>query len=127
MTKLAPEFIEGQKKKFLGALRRNGGFVRAASRTVATNYRTFYDWRKIDNEFAQAWDDILDETGERVEKLFYKEHCVGKKRNMIAQMFYLKCKRGYRESHDDIPTRDIPVWNDLSSDNSGDKGDEDTE
>lgn len=92
------EGAKRKKRKFLKAFEANGGFAYAAAKSAGVCKSVAYEWRQKDTDFREAWEEIAERSGEAVENSFYKNHCTGEKPNPVAQIFYLKCKRNYRES-----------------------------
>jgi hypothetical protein len=89
-----------KKAKFLKVITKNGGFTSKACKEKGVNISrmTLQDWRKKDPVFNNAIEDILEQCGEEIEDLFYNENCKGKNADNVSRMFYLKCKRNFREN-----------------------------
>lgn len=80
---------------FLQGLRESGTVLHAAE-FAGINRITAYQWRKVFPEFAQAWDDALEDPIDRVEKTLYTMAVSGN--NVTATMSYLRHNRAkYRE------------------------------
>lgn len=102
------------KAEWLAALRSNVT-VAAACRTVGIGRRTVYSAREVDEEFARAWDDIVAESTDEMEREAYRravegvEEPVYQRGELVGQvrrysdqllMFLLKARRPevYREN-----------------------------
>lgn len=117
---------------FLQGLRESGTVLHAAE-FAGINRITAYQWRKVFPEFAQAWDDALEDPIDRVEKTLYTMAVSGN--NVTATMSYLRHNRAkYREetriivSKDDIDAaielavmeHQLPMIETLAMESSGD-------
>ncbi len=86
-----------KKKSVLEALRANMGNVSAACDAVGISRKTFYQWKKEDEEFASLTEDLDDVVLDIVEGSLLEQIKGG---NVTATIFYLKTKgkrRGYVE------------------------------
>jgi hypothetical protein len=96
---------EATEKKllFLQGLADSGTVIHAAE-LAGINRRTAYLWRSTDAEFRAQWDEVLENTTDRVERSLYNQ-AVSEK-NVVATIFYLKANRAkYRDRVQlDIPT-----------------------
>jgi hypothetical protein len=95
--------LERKKKKFLERLAEKNGFVHSTCKSLGVGYRrsTVYEWKTKDKVFSKEWDDIQDACGEEVEESFRDNFLTGDNPDPKSQMFYLKCKRGYRDKEHD--------------------------
>lgn len=85
------------KKEVLERLEDSLGIVTMACKNVGISRKTFYEWKKNDEEFAKAVKDIQEVTLDFVESQLHKQIKDG---NVSAAIFYLKTKgkeRGYIE------------------------------
>lgn len=60
------------RKKFLEELEANNGDVSVSSRAVSICRSALYDWRRDDETFASAWDDIVESGTARLEREAYR-------------------------------------------------------
>lgn len=88
------------KAEFLTTLEQSAGLVATACRKAGINRSTYYKWRKDDDEFAQAADDIKELQKDAVEALILKKLKDGDTAMLI---FYAKTQmkdRGYVERNE---------------------------
>lgn len=88
------------KAEFLTTLEQSAGLVATACRKAGINRSTYYKWRKADDEFAQAADDIKELQKDAVEALILKKLKDGDTAMLI---FYAKTQmkdRGYVERNE---------------------------
>ena len=88
------------KAEFLTTLEHSAGLVATACRKAGINRSTYYKWRKADDEFAQAADDIKELQKDAVEALILKKLKDGDTAMLI---FYAKTQmkdRGYVERNE---------------------------
>jgi hypothetical protein len=78
-----------KKESFLAALRLKGSVYHAAQ-TVKVGRGTVYAWRDADEEFAQAWDQALEDAYDALEESLYER---GLKADTTAAIFILKGRR----------------------------------
>ena len=78
-----------QKKKFIETLAEQGTVLHAAKAAGVSRW-TAYRWRQEDLEFADQWDEALENAVDVVESVVYKQAVGG---NTIAAIFYLKAHR----------------------------------
>ena len=89
-----------KKEKFLDILEKNSGNVSVSCRKCNIGRRTFYNWKKLDKEFADACKDVEEGLLDFAESQL---HELIKAKNPIAIFFYLKCKgkkRGFTEKQE---------------------------
>lgn len=104
-----------KREAFLSSLRAEAGNVSRACQCAGISRRAAYEWRDADAQFAEAWDDIIEETTEVLERevyrrahegvdepVFYQGEMVGavRKYSDTLAMFILKGRRPekYREN-----------------------------
>ena len=88
-----------KKARFVEALRANAGTVAAAARDAGIERReTAYDWRKKDPDFAEAWDDAMEDVTETAERELYRRAVTG----IDKPVFYkgVVCAEAIREYSD---------------------------
>ena len=88
------------KAEFLTTLEQSAGLVATTCRKAGINRSTYYKWRKADDEFAQAADDIKELQKDAVEALILKKLKDGDTAMLI---FYAKTQmkdRGYVERNE---------------------------
>ena len=85
----------------------------SAAKQAGISRQVVYDWRKLDEAFKQQWDDIIESSGEAVEKTFYSEFCLGERANTGAIIFYLKCKRGWKEASQSADSKEEIIINNF--------------
>ena len=115
------------KAAFVEALRKDCN-VSACARLVGTDRSIVYRWRKEDEDFAQAWDEAVDEALDDVEAtvldlgrgymepVYWRDQVIGQrlKYNPLLLMFWLKGKRpevwreGNKQAEQDIPDKLAP-------------------
>lgn len=86
-----------KKAAMLEALRRSGGNISVACKSVGIPRKTHYKWLKDDEKYAEAVDEVTDEIGDYVESELIKQV---RAHNLTAIIFYCKTKlknRGYFE------------------------------
>lgn len=110
-SKKTPEFCT----RFLEALQRNDGFVSMTCMELNVAHKTVYNWKHEDADFCAAWDaviqnslDVLEREGYRrahqgqEEDVWYQGQIVGSKVNKsdALLMWYINNKRGYTQKSD---------------------------
>ena len=92
--------LSDKKEKFLEILELNSGNVQESCKRANIGRRTYYSWKEVDQDFADACVDvkegILDYAQTQLQGLI-------KANNVIATIFFLKCKgksRGYTEKQE---------------------------
>ena len=78
-----------QKKRFIAALTKEGTVYHAAQ-AAGISRQTAYRWRDEDPEFANLWDEAIDNAVDAVENVVYHRALGG---DIIAAIFYLKAQR----------------------------------
>ena len=78
-----------QKKKFLAALTEQGTVYHAAQ-AAGISRQTAYRWREDDPQFADLWDEAIENAVDAVENTVYQRALGG---DTIAAIFYLKAQR----------------------------------
>lgn len=78
-----------QKKKFIETLEAQGTVLHAAKAAGVSRW-TAYRWRKEDLEFADQWDEALENAVDVVENSLYQKAVNG---DTICMIFYLKAHR----------------------------------
>jgi len=81
--------IARQKELFLIEFKKKAGNVSATAEAVGIDRWTYYNWRKLDKEFAKKCDEIIFSIHEVVENQLLKNILAGKETSLI---FYL-CNR----------------------------------
>ena len=109
----APDKSNTKKKAFLQALEKNLGIVSNTAKQVGIHRSTYYEWRRTDDDFADAADDIQEVALDFVESKLMKRI---NDESDTAIIFYLKTKgkhRGYVE-RTEVHTNELPQlqWND---------------
>jgi hypothetical protein len=106
-----------QKQKFLAKLRASAGNVSKAAKAAGISRASAYDHKKLDSDFAGAWDGVIDDVVDAMEEelhrrstkgilepVFYKGEMIAKVRKFSDRLleFALKSKRPdqYRERFD---------------------------
>ena len=86
-----------KKKIFLQALENNYGNISSSCRSSNIGRQTYYEWKKVDPEFVESCESIneglVDNAESKLKELIDRG-------NVVAIIFYLKCKgkkRGYAE------------------------------
>jgi hypothetical protein len=80
---------DSQKKRFIETLSVQGTVYHAAQAAGVSRW-TAYRWRHDDLEFAQAWDEAIENAVDAVESVIYQQAVGG---NTLAAIFYLKAHR----------------------------------
>lgn len=88
------------KKNLLKALRNHGGLVSPACNDVGISRQQYYYYLKHDKEFAEAVDDINEETIDFVESKLLEKIEQGSERSILFFMKYKGKKRGYSDNID---------------------------
>ena len=88
------------KKNLLTALRNHAGLVSPACREVGISRQQFYYYMKHDKEFAEAVEDIYEETIDFVESKLLEKIQQGSERSILFFMKYRGKKRGYTDNID---------------------------
>src|SRR5688500_6273340 len=78
-----------QKKKFIEALTAQGTVYHAAQAAGVSRW-TAYRWRQDDPQFADLWDQAIENAVDAVENVIYQRALSG---DTIAAIFYLKAQR----------------------------------
>ena len=78
-----------QKKRFIEALTAQGTIYHAAQAEGVSRW-TAYRWRQDDPEFADLWDEAIENAVDAVESVIYQQAVGG---NTLAAIFYLKAHR----------------------------------
>ena len=78
-----------QKKKFIETLEAQGTVLHAAKAAGVSRW-TAYRWRQEDLEFADQWDEALENAVDVVENSLYQKAVSG---DTICMIFYLKAHR----------------------------------
>ena len=78
-----------QKKRFIAALTAQGTVYHAAQ-AAGISRQTAYRWQRDDPEFADAWDEAIENAVDVVESVIYQKALSG---DVIAAIFYLKAQR----------------------------------
>lgn len=106
-------YTKADKQKFLDMVKKTGGIIAPACRKFVISRTTHYNWKKSDPEYAQEYEDCLQEEVDFGELALIK---LVREGNIRAIEFYLKAKAKDRGYYDKIQ-------NDLTS---GDKAIEST-
>jgi 20S proteasome alpha/beta subunit len=80
---------DSRKKRFIAALTAQGTVYHAAQ-AAGISRQTAYRWQRDDLEFAEAWDEAMDNAVDAVESSIYQQAIGG---NTLAAIFYLKAHR----------------------------------
>lgn len=80
-----------KKKLFLQSLEKHLGVISPALKEVDINRATYLRWQKSDPKFKEEIDNINSSAIDFVESKLYENINKG---NVVAQIFYLKCKGG---------------------------------
>lgn len=94
------QFNKSKKKRFLSALESNDGHIQETCTQLGIPRSTFYLWRKEDEEFAQAVEDVFEKLVDDAETELRKRIRLG---DTTAIIFFLKTKgkkRGYIEKQE---------------------------
>ena len=78
-----------QKKRFIQTLEAQGTVFHAAKAAGVSRW-TAYRWRQEDLEFADQWDEAIENAVDAVENVIYQRALSG---DVIAAIFYLKAQR----------------------------------
>ena len=78
-----------QKKRFIETLKAQGTVYHAAQAAGVSRW-TAYRWRQDDLEFANLWDEAIEEAVDAVESVLYKKALAG---DVVSMIFYLKAHR----------------------------------
>lgn len=78
-----------QKRRFIEALAAQGTVYHAAQAAGVSRW-TAYRWRQGDHEFAELWDEAIENAVDAVESVIYQQAVGG---NTLAAIFYLKAHR----------------------------------
>lgn len=78
-----------QKKRFITTLAAQGTVYHAAQAAGVSRW-TAYRWRQEDLEFADQWDEAIENAVDAVENVIYQRALGG---DVIAAIFYLKAQR----------------------------------
>ena len=78
-----------QKKTFIETLEAQGTVSHAAKAAGVSRW-TAYRWRQDDLEFADQWDEAIENAVDAVENVIYQRALSG---DVIAAIFYLKAQR----------------------------------
>jgi len=78
-----------QKKRFIAALTAQGTVFHAAQ-AAGISRQTAYRWQRDDPEFADQWDEAIENAVDVVESVIYQKALSG---DVIAAIFYLKAQR----------------------------------
>ena len=78
-----------RKKRFIDALTTQGTVYHAAEAAGVSRW-TAYRWRQEDLEFADQWDEAIENAVDAVENVIYQRALSG---DVIAAIFYLKAQR----------------------------------
>jgi hypothetical protein len=61
-----------KRDRFLSELAAHEGDVSAACSAIGVGRRSIYDWRENDEDFAAAWDDVVEASTEKLEREAYR-------------------------------------------------------
>jgi len=78
-----------QKKKFIAALEAQGTVLHAC-KAAGISRQTAYRWHREDPEFADQWDEAIENAVDVIESVIYQKALSG---DVIAAIFYLKAQR----------------------------------
>src|SRR6185369_1043141 len=78
-----------QKNRFIAALTTHGTVYHAAQ-AAGISRQTAYRWHREDPEFADQWDEAIENAVDAVESVIYQKALSG---DVIAAIFYLKAQR----------------------------------
>src|SRR6185436_10851562 len=78
-----------QKKRFIAALEAQGTVLHAC-KAAGISRQTAYRWYREDPEFAEQWDEAIENAVDGVESVIYQKALSG---DVIAAIFYLKAQR----------------------------------
>lgn len=91
------KYSDAKIENLLSLLNANGGNISAACEAVGISRKTFYEWKKSDEAFADAYEEVREKVGDNVETALYTAALGG---NVVGQIFLLKTRyadRGYVE------------------------------
>ena len=77
-----------QKKRFIAALTAQGTVFHAAQ-AAGISRQTAYRWHREDPEFAEQWDEAIQNAVDVIESVIYQKALSG---DVIAAIFYLKAQ-----------------------------------
>ena len=80
---------DSRKKRFIAALTAQGTVFHAAQ-AAGISRQTAYRWQREDPEFADQWDEAIENAVDEVESVIYQKALSG---DVIAAIFYLKAQR----------------------------------
>lgn len=80
---------DSRKKRFIEALTLNGTVFHAAQ-AAGVSRQTVYRWRQENPEFADLWEEAIENAVDEVESTIYQQAVGG---NTLAAIFYLKAHR----------------------------------
>jgi hypothetical protein len=115
MGRVAPKRTVAAKAKMLEALEKSLGIVTVACKMTGIARKTFYEWKKLDEDFLASVNEIQDVTLDFVENQLLSNIKNG---NSAEVIFYLKTKgknRGYIERMENINVEKTSL-SDLSDD-----------
>lgn len=81
-----------RKERFLDALRSHG-VVKYGAEAAGISRQTAYDWRRADEEFAQKWEDALEDGVDELERVAFERAKAG---SDTLAIFLLKYNRKYK-------------------------------
>lgn len=87
-----------KREKFLTALDEENGNVSKALEIAVLSRSAAYDWRKEDDDFATAWDDIVEKTTERLEAEAWRRAHDGVDRDIFYQGEKIGTETNYSDS-----------------------------
>jgi hypothetical protein len=80
---------DSRKKRFIAALTSHGTVYHAAQ-AAGISRQTAYRWQRDDPDFAEQWDEAIENAIDVVESVIYQKALSG---DVIAAIFYLKAQR----------------------------------
>lgn len=80
---------DNRKKRFLDALTAQGTVYHGAQAAGVSRWTT-YRWRQDDPDFADQWDEAIENAVDAIENVIYQRALGG---DVIAGIFYLKAQR----------------------------------
>ena len=92
--------MQKRKEAMIEALKRSGGNISVACKSVGIPRKTHYKWVHLDEQYAAAVEDAAEDVGDYVEGELMKHIKAG---NLTAIIFYCKTKlkgRGYYEKEE---------------------------
>lgn len=90
----ASDKMDAKKSVFLKKLRATGGHITKSAQAAKVARGTYYNWRREDEDFGRICDDIFAGSVDEVEYALFQNAKAG---NVTAQIFYLKCRGGWKE------------------------------